>query len=118
MNEVSWKKSKRVFTKINDRKLTMPLVKDVKPQDIRNLRDLNFLGNFSMVVFRYHNYLSTKYKDVAPSWFASVKDMQNYSSRASGGISCCYFEEMAKTNKKTNKHFILPYTITDYKRIR
>ena len=42
MNEVSWKKSKRIFTKINDRLLTMSLAKDVKPQDIRNLRDLNF----------------------------------------------------------------------------
>ena len=42
LNEVSWKKSKRVFTKINDRKLSMPLAKEVKPKDIRNLRDLNF----------------------------------------------------------------------------
>lgn len=36
LNEVCWKNSKRVFTTINDRKLSMPLAKDVKPNCIKS----------------------------------------------------------------------------------
>lgn len=72
LNEVCWKNSKRVFTRINDRKLSMPLAnKDVKPNCIkskaliRNLRGLNFQGEtisrkFFQGRFWNHYYLPTK----------------------------------------------------------